>query len=172
MAKSGDDVAIAQGHFNSGPPMHGKVSAPLEKPSASEPVPPMSTAPLITGWPIRRVSADNVIPTSAPVVSLNSDGESLTPPSLRGKKRSSAQGLREDDVEMSGQNAMRGMEVLAESAARRVEAERDHDEVEGGNLGGSVISGGPGVGPKYSCAFCAKTFSRPSSLRIHTYSRE
>ncbi|ORY32582.1 hypothetical protein BCR39DRAFT_450540, partial [Naematelia encephala] len=23
---------------------------------------------------------------------------------------------------------------------------------------------------KYSCSFCAKTFSRPSSLRIHTYS--
>ncbi|NXD32698.1 YL8J protein, partial [Spelaeornis formosus] len=27
-----------------------------------------------------------------------------------------------------------------------------------------------GAGPKYACAFCAKTFSRPSSLRIHTYS--
>ncbi|OXH50458.1 hypothetical protein J002_04805 [Cryptococcus neoformans] len=25
-------------------------------------------------------------------------------------------------------------------------------------------------GPKYACTYCAKTFSRPSSLKIHTYS--
>jgi hypothetical protein len=59
---------------------------------------------------------------------------------------------------------MQGMEVLAESASRVQE------EMDEGSPPGQVIMSG--AGPKYACAFCAKTFSRPSSLRIHTYSRE
>lgn len=78
--------------------------------------------------------------------------------------------LRDSD-ERDG-NPMGGMDVLAESA-RRVSEEEGHrrgsmtmDERED-----SPKAGGPG-GPKYQCAYCSKTFSRPSSLRIHTYSRE
>lgn len=167
MASSGDDVAMANGQFNKNPSFS---SVPLAKSSLSEPVPPNTAAPLITGWPSRRLSAESVI--SAPGISLNSDGEGLTPPSIRNKRRTVHPPQNDEDVDMNGENAMRGMEVLAESAAQRVqEAERDQDD---DPLKGGMINqpGGPGVGPKYACAFCAKTFSRPSSLRIHTYSRE
>jgi hypothetical protein len=60
------------------------------------------------------------------------------------------------------------MDVLAESARRVSEAEAEADAEE--KEGEDDKSGA--AGPKYSCAYCLKTFSRPSSLRIHTYSRK
>jgi hypothetical protein len=86
-------------------------------------------------------------------------------PSIRAKKRAFEGQKPLGDVDMDGDPGMRGMEVLAESARRVSESNEDKDELNG-EAGGSL------VGPKYTCAFCAKTFSRPSSLRIHTYSRE
>jgi hypothetical protein len=71
---------------------------------------------------------------------------------------------------------MSGMDVLAESARRVSEQEQDDyrratSHVYPGE--DREESPRPGqAGPKYQCAYCTKTFSRPSSLRIHTYSRE
>jgi hypothetical protein len=78
------------------------------------------------------------------------------------------EGRRDDDEEpIKFDPGMRGMEVLAAESARRVADERnDHDEPAPSPTKPSAS------GPKYTCTFCAKTFSRPSSLRIHTYSRK
>jgi hypothetical protein len=80
------------------------------------------------------------------------------------------------EVEETGLEAM---EVLAESATRVSEAEEadmdgDGDAEEADQekeVGGSSGQGSTG-GPKYICVHCQKLFSRPSSLRIHTYSRK
>ena len=104
--------------------------------------------------------------------------------------------MDEDEIAgPKGDPGMRGMEVLAESARRVADAERK-DSVDDREMSpsksaqtqpspsapsaGSAAAGqqtpaaattnSSGTGPKYTCAFCAKTFSRPSSLRIHTYS--
>lgn len=123
---------------------HRLTAADMDKPSLSEPGLPWS----------RRESGD-----SASGVYLNSDTESLSGTvSGRGRKRS-GQGLGDEHPE----DGMRGMEVLAESAQRAA----DDD-----GLDERDSSPGRSGGPKYTCSFCAKTFSRPSSLRIHTYSRE
>ncbi|WVQ77215.1 hypothetical protein IAR50_006898 [Cryptococcus sp. DSM 104548] len=100
----------------------------------------------------------------------------------------------------SGDPGMRGMEVLAEEALRAaqeeegkrasngeasgsgeeeegdedMEEERDSPGKAPGSLGlgsGAGVGGGSGMGgPKYTCSYCAKSFSRPSSLKIHTHS--
>lgn len=49
------------------------------------------------------------------------------------------------------------MEMLAEVSEKEVRKPEDEDKASG---------------PKYACKHCAKVFTRPSSLRIHTYSRE
>lgn len=150
-AKSGDVDTLAT--------LRSREAIVMDKSSLSE---PGGLAP----WPARRESAESI--KSAPGISLNSDGEAGGASSMRGRKRSSDDRSHlDEDVEMAGDPGMRGMEVLAESARRVAEEER--------KTGGSEDregSPGKGPGPKYTCAYCAKTFSRPSSLRIHTYSRE
>jgi len=159
MAKSGDDVAMASGRFH--PVQEG--GFPMDRPSLSEQI-------NITGWPVRRASTDSVV--SVPGINLNSDSEDAGPPptSLGRKGPTEARnlGLEDGDVDMKGDPSMRGMEMLAEFAQRVAEEERKGRTSEERD----PSPGKGGVGPKYTCAYCAKTFSRPSSLRIHTYSRE
>ena len=93
---------------------------------------------------------------------LNAEGEG-SGYAGRGRKRSVQM---DGDTEMAD-HGMRGMEVLAESARRVSEAAAEEEDSPPKGLAGLA-----GAGPKYACAYCAKTFSRPSSLRIHTYSRE
>jgi hypothetical protein len=153
-AKSGDVDTLAT--------LRSREAIVMDKSSLSE---PGGLAP----WPARRESAESI--KSAPGISLNSDGEgggAGGASSMRGRKRPSDDRPHLDqDVEMAGDPGMRGMEVLAESARRVAEEERK-------TVGSEDREGSPGKGPgpKYTCAYCAKTFSRPSSLRIHTYSRE
>ncbi|BEI91899.1 uncharacterized protein CcaverHIS019_0407190 [Cutaneotrichosporon cavernicola] len=89
---------------------------------------------------------------------------------LPGARRPSFGLVSEDEPETKGDPGMRGMEVLAESARRVADAERK-DSMEDDQPAGSPAkpSGGP-TGPKYPCQYCKKAFTRPSSLRIHTYS--
>jgi len=135
----------------------------MDRPSLSEQI-------NITGWPVRRASTDSVV--SVPGINLNSDSEDAGPPptSLGRKGPTEARnlGLEDGDVDMKGDPSMRGMEMLAEFAQRVAEEERKGRTSEERD----PSPGKGGVGPKYTCAYCAKTFSRPSSLRIHTYSRE
>ena len=58
-----------------------------------------------------------------------------------------------------------GMDVLADSASRLAEERKPQVRKD------STLRVG-GTGPRYACQYCAKTFTRPSSLRIHTHSRE
>ncbi|KAL7421752.1 hypothetical protein Q5752_003523 [Cryptotrichosporon argae] len=118
--------------------------------------------PEITGWPgPRRASADSA--ASAPSISLNSDSEA---PGIKRRHRESRSYPTPSDE--TSADPMRGMDVLAAESARRA---ADGD---GGSPGDdddrepSPSKGG--VGPRYECEHCAKTFSRPSSLRIHIYS--
>lgn len=152
-AQSGDNINMASGRYE---------SHPLEKNSLSEPGP--------TGWlPSRRSSASSTRSSSTPgmTVNLNSDdGHSHSRPRPYHPGGSHGQG-------QGGPDSMSGMDVLAESA-RRVSEEEEH------RRGAVVYPGDEGedspklgqAGPKYQCAYCTKTFSRPSSLRIHTYSRK
>jgi hypothetical protein len=161
MAKSGDDVAMAKGRYNSSMAM----SMEMSKSEPVPPAPPLASAPLITGWNGRHPHESS--PASTPGVSLKLD-ERDAALSGRGRKRSANEDI---DMDSHSDNALHGMDVLAESASRLQEAEREEDAelIKGGII---IQPTQPGAGPKYACAYCAKTFSRPSSLRIHTYSRE
>nr|ODN97778.1 hypothetical protein L204_03201 [Cryptococcus depauperatus CBS 7855] len=182
MAKSGDSIAMREGKYNS--PMEGvnveKLS--LEPPPVSQklhPAPQVAKddTPISPAWQTRRESAESIASATADL-SIHSEPTVERSFSLRGMKRSSSK--REDDDESESENVdpgMRGMEVLAESATRVAAAEEESkakdvdideegdEEREESPDKGSVVGG-----PKYTCTFCAKTFSRPSSLKIHTYS--
>lgn len=169
MANSGDDVAMANGRYHlpvsisDAPPS----SIPMLKSSLSE---PNQVTPGTWG---RRGSNESV--RSVPPISLNSDNEGLgSSISIRRQRV-----LPSRDGDDKNTDPMRGMEILAESAKRAAafaqeEGKRnvgsEEREVTPEGMDGMVIVPGA-AGPKYRCAYCAKTFSRPSSLRIHTYSR-
>lgn len=157
MAQSGDDRNMSS---------QGRLSIPTHLQHGSG-------GPEIGGWhPTRRSSNSSTQSTSAPGVSVTLDSDDGHTPVAQHRHEFRDRDGRRGERERS--NPMGGMDVLAESARRVSEEETrrvngimmgDHDRE------GSPKGGGPG-GPKYQCAYCTKTFSRPSSLRIHTYSRE
>ncbi|WWD17498.1 hypothetical protein CI109_101939 [Kwoniella shandongensis] len=158
MAKSGDDVAMAQRRLNS-PMVAGPSSLAMDKPTFSDSVHPGQLPP--QAWTQRRESTEST------------NGLGLIPDdplSSRRRKRTNADEV--EDVSMPGDPAMSGMDVLAEMANRVAPASADelkHRRGSEDDREDSPSKSGAG-GPKYTCAYCAKTFSRPSSLRIHTYS--
>ncbi|WVQ67882.1 uncharacterized protein L199_006087 [Kwoniella botswanensis] len=187
MQKSGDmNMGLTANSNNRFGPSHPHAnelglatSVSMDKSSFSEPVPPLHhTIQSAPPWATRRESTDSVKSSHE---FESGPGPSL---SLRGRKRSvveTRQNQLDEDAEMStaggGDPGMRGMEVLLAAAAveeeRKVRKSSEEDEDEPLmklNNGNGSATGGANGGPKYTCAFCAKTFSRPSSLRIHTYS--
>jgi len=169
-ASSGDGVAMGSSRYpsTSRSSTPGPAPIPLERSSLSESSVPLaqSAGPIITGWPPRRVSHDSAMtPPGTPGIHLPcSEGEG-SGHAGRGRKRSAQMDV---DTDMRD-HAMSGMEVLAESASARRVSEAAAEDEDSPTKGMIALSG---AGPKYACAFCAKTFSRPSSLRIHTYSRK
>ncbi|WWC89554.1 uncharacterized protein L201_004478 [Kwoniella dendrophila CBS 6074] len=176
--KSGD-MPISPNRFGP-PPSTSELglasSVSMDKSSLSEPVPPLHSAHSLTPWVARRESTDSVRSNH----DLDGQGPLL---SLRGRKRSvadSRQTQLDEDTDMPHSDpAMRGMEVLLAAAAveeerkiRKSSSDEDIRDEDSPSKNGSAANanGNPNGGPKYTCAFCAKTFSRPSSLRIHTYS--
>ncbi|WWC61660.1 uncharacterized protein I303_104244 [Kwoniella dejecticola CBS 10117] len=182
--KSGDMPSPANRFGAHGPPdLSIATSVAMDKSSMSEPALSMNQHHAILSappWSNRRESTDSMKSNHEPV---DGQGPLL---SLRGRKRSVADtrqgrsGLEDDaDTEMGNDPGMRGMEVLLAAAAveeeRKVRRSSEEDSMdEDGNFKSNAstpnANGGANGGPKYTCAFCAKTFSRPSSLRIHTYS--
>lgn len=202
MAKSGDDVAMKEGrygfsteerHVSSGTEkraekLSGLASIRLQsKPAIQSLAGTSSDTP--TWNPQERRESTESISSATAHLAINSEAERERTASLRGRKRST--GTRDDDepkVDSSfmgvdagvgaGDPALRGMEVLAESARRIAAAEEEQktksveeEEVEEAEEEKDEVPEKTG-GPKYTCTYCAKTFSRPSSLKIHTYSRE
>lgn len=169
MAKSGDNVTMAPG---------GRFFHPL----SSDSHPNDRDVPYIG----RRESTESIMSNiSASFVNhLSSESDSVAPARDRraalvapplpasGTRRPSFCPVSEDEPESQGDPGMRGMEVLAESARRVADAER-RDSVEEDQPSGNSPAkpSGGSTGPKYPCQYCKKAFTRPSSLRIHTYSR-
>jgi len=157
MAQSGDDAPMEL----TGQRRPSAVN--MDKPSLSEPG---------FGWSSsRRESAES----SSSALGVNFDHPHPHPdstPVQRGRKRIARQDEDVHDPNQTGESDLEGedgagsMDVLAESAHRASEVidlkddDRDREASPGRGM----------PGPKYACAYCSKTFSRPSSLRIHTYS--
>ncbi|KAK8864201.1 hypothetical protein IAR55_001447 [Kwoniella newhampshirensis] len=169
-AKSGDDVAMALRRHAS-PMLNGPPSLAMDKPSFSEPLAPVQSPR--RPWPQRTESADALHPATGPAAGLGLIADDSL--ASRGMKRNNSRRNAEvdEDVEMQGDPAMRGMDVLAEMANRVAPASGEETNLRRGSEDDredSPSKSGGASGPKYTCAYCAKTFSRPSSLRIHTYS--
>lgn len=182
MAQSGDDVAMRRSKENqylSTPPVkNGDAGSPKlfhlaprrestesalsvqSVPAFSDPLSPKRLA----AHNSRRGSAAS---TPKPMVDIR-----------RSSFASTVGGVDDDEVDVKGDPGMHGMEVLAESARRVADAERNkavssNNASSNGDMESSPPkASGSSTGPKYTCQFCHKTFSRPSSLRIHTYSRK
>lgn len=190
MAKSGDDIAIAKGGRFFTPPVTS-ATAPERTPEQLQPQPQPQqqqqlSAPTNPSWLTRRESTDSVRSASSlpgHVFAGEPDHGGPSVPRRRSavvpsvskmgpdSRRSFA--MEEDELaDPKSDPGMRGMEVLAESARRVADAERKDSTDDRDASPSKPNSGGPSSGPKYPCQYCAKTFSRPSSLRIHTYSRE
>ena len=122
----------------------------MDKPSVSEP-----------SWSRRTSAAE----THSSGINLGSDSDGSTAKGSRGQKRAVDEKVEDGVIgEVSG---MGGMDVLAESAERAEAAAAGEEAAER-----DPSPPRNGTGPKYTCSYCQKTFSRPSSLRIHTYSRK
>lgn len=119
--------------------------------------------PGATAWPAtRRSSNSSSHSNSTPGVTVNLNSDDGHTPTMRYRR----------EIPDDSNNPMGGMDVLAESARRVSEQEEHRRSVSYGTEDREDSpKAGPG-GPKYQCAYCTKTFSRPSSLRIHTYSRK
>lgn len=128
-------------------------------------------------WP-RRDSGDSVMSSrSKHEVDLGSESDDSY---RHDRNRKRERHARDDSVDHSSSGSTiggrgmptSGMDVLAESA-RRAAAAEGYSHPRGESMGVSrPVSPNKAAGPKYSCGHCGKVFSRPSSLRIHTYSRE
>ena len=141
----------------------------LNKPSLSAPLPP---------WLSRRSPSDQAEEAESSLDSLRrkrmSDAEALLP-SMANIERPQPP-RRASDIagfEQEQRRDLTALERRSEMASVDQGPLRDPSEhqltptdLEDDEKGGSSS------GPKYICAWCQKSFSRPSSLRIHTYSRE
>jgi hypothetical protein len=135
---------------------------PMEKASFSEPG---------AGWqPSRRSSSSSTRSASTPGMTVTLNSDDGHPPHYGHRQYYPA------PPPPGPGDSMSGMDVLAESARRVSEQEQDdYRRATTHAYPGEDrdVSPKPGqAGPKYQCAYCTKTFSRPSSLRIHTYSRK
>ncbi|ODN79952.1 hypothetical protein L202_03828 [Cryptococcus amylolentus CBS 6039] len=172
-AQSGDDVAMKEGKYLA-------EKSPLSEPILAAPS-PLRASPQSVFLPVpsgRRESTESISSYTAHLAISQDDDRTL---SGRGKKRSVEE--REDVMSVgessgsgSGDPGMRGMEVLAEEALRAAQEEegkRSGEEEDEMDEERDSPGKGPGsgvAGPKYVCSYCAKSFSRPSSLKIHTHS--
>ncbi|KAL1405392.1 hypothetical protein Q8F55_009023 [Vanrija albida] len=178
MAKSGDDIAIAKGGRFFTPPMTSATAPERTPEQPQQQAHQQLSAPTNPSWLTRRESTDSVRSSSSmPGHANDHSGPSVARrrsaigPSVSGPDARRSFALEEDELaDPKSDPGMRGMEVLAESARRVADAERKDSSEDRDASPSKPSSGGPSSGPKYACQYCAKTFSRPSSLRIHTYS--
>lgn len=185
MVQSGDDVAMRRpkenqylsgAHVKNGDAGSPKLFHLAPRRESTDSGLSVTSVPAFSSDPLspKRVAAHNGRRGSAASTPKPS---SLDP--RRSSFASTVGGADEDELDVRGDPGMHGMEVLAESARRVADAERNKTGAPSNNASSngdlessSPKAAGSSSGPKYTCQFCHKTFSRPSSLRIHTYSRE
>ena len=152
-ARSGDNEAVLTGRFHHDAPRNPKGQPALSRPVA------------IKGWtPDWPTTGDPTDTRNAGFVGPVSGGRS-------GLTRKRHTGLNDGvDLDLPVDAAMRGMEMLAESAQRVSGGQRKLDATieERDGITGKASAGGP----RYTCKECTKGFFRPSSLTTHMYSRK